>query len=76
FRANRIVAGEPQTLLAALPSGAGPTLLAVIAAAVLIGLFRTPSTLRLAASFAALAALLLLIGTAADHLTPPGNTYA
>ncbi len=76
FRANRIVAGEPQTLLAALPSWAGPTLLAVIAAAVLIGLFRTPSTLRLAASFAALAALLLLIGTAADHLTPPGNTYA
>jgi len=73
FRANRIVAGEPQTLLAALPSWAGPTLLAVIAAAVLIGLFRTPSTLRLAASFAALAALLLLIGTAADHLTPPGN---
>lgn len=76
FRANRIVAGEPQTLLNSLPAWAGPTLLAIIGIAVLIGLFRTPATFRLAASFAALIALFLLIGLAAEHLTPANNTYA
>ncbi|TPN38746.1 ABC transporter permease [Mesorhizobium sp. B2-3-3] len=76
FRANRIVPGQARSIIEALPSTTGLLLLAVIVAAALIALFRTPLVLRLAASVAALAALALLIGVAGTFLTPAGNTFA
>ncbi|RUV07635.1 ABC transporter permease [Mesorhizobium sp. M7A.T.Ca.TU.009.01.3.1] len=76
FRANRIVPGQARSILEALPATTGTLLLAIIAAAALIALFRTPLVLRLAASVMALAALALLIGVAGTFLTPAGNTFA
>jgi len=76
FRANRIVPGEARTILEALPPLAAAALLLVLAAATAIALLRFPLRWRLGASIAALAALMLLIGLAASHLTPPENNYA
>ncbi|WP_137929878.1 ABC transporter permease [Mesorhizobium comanense] len=76
FRANRIVPGQARSIIDALPATTGALLLAVIVAAALIALFRTPLLLRLAASVVALAALALLIGVAGTFLTPAGNTFA
>ncbi|WP_183458398.1 ABC transporter permease [Mesorhizobium huakuii] len=76
FRANRIVPGQARSILEALPATTGALLLAIIVAAALIALFRTPLVLRLAASVVALAALALLVGVAGTFLTPAGNTFA
>ncbi|ESY72193.1 ABC transporter permease [Mesorhizobium sp. M0051] len=76
FRANRIVPGQARSIIEALPAATGPMLLAIIVAAALVALFRTPLALRLAASAVALAALALLIGVAGTFLTPAGNTFA
>ncbi|WP_378942999.1 ABC transporter permease [Mesorhizobium sp. ANAO-SY3R2] len=76
FRANRIVAGEPRSIIEALPSPMGTILLAILVATGLVALIRTPLTMRLVASLAALASLALLIGVAGSHLTPEGNTFA
>lgn len=76
FRANRIVPGQARSILEALPATTGTLLLAIIVAAALIALFKTPLVLRLAASVMALAALALLIGVAGTFLTPAGNTFA
>lgn len=76
FRANRIVPGQARSILEALPATTGWLLLAVIVAAALIALFRTPLVLRLAASVVALVALALLVGVAGTFLTPAGNTFA
>lgn len=76
FRANRIVPGQPRSILEALPSTTGPLLLAIVVAALLVALFRTPLVLRFAASVVALAALALLVGVAGSFLTPAGNTFA
>lgn len=76
FRANRIVAGEPRSILEALPNAAGLLLLGVVVIAALVALFRTPLALRLGASVAALVALGVLIGTAGAYLTPADNTFA
>ncbi|MGV6874327.1 ABC transporter permease [Pseudochelatococcus sp. B33] len=76
FRANRIVAGEPKTVLAALPAWAGGLLLLVLAGAALVAFFRAAPLARLAGSLVALLALALAIGLAATNLTPADNTYA
>ncbi len=76
FKPNRIVAGEALWLLSALPGGALATVLAVLGAATLVALLRTPVRLRLAASVAALLALGCAIGWSADFLTPAADTYA
>ncbi|MFD2058910.1 ABC transporter permease [Mesorhizobium calcicola] len=76
FRANRIVPGQARSILEALPTATGPLLLAIVVAAALVALFRTPLALRLAASAVALAALAVLIGVAGTFLTPAGNTFA
>jgi osmoprotectant transport system permease protein len=75
-RANRIVPGEGRTILEALPDWAGILLLSAIAAAGIVALLRTPALLRLSAAVVALAALAVLIGVAALHLTPPESPYA
>ncbi|OJT98365.1 MAG: ABC transporter permease [Rhizobium sp. 63-7] len=76
FRANRIVQGEAKSLLDSLPAWAGLLLLAAIVATSLVALTRSPAVVRLAAAAVCLVALLLGIGLAALHLTPPDNTYA
>ncbi|MDO9415948.1 ABC transporter permease [Pararhizobium sp.] len=76
FRANRIIAGEPKTLLESLPPAAGYALLALIVVAALIALAKTPTIVRLVTSLVILAALAVFIGRAATYLTPPENTYA
>lgn len=76
FRANRIVPGQARSILEALPTATGTLLLAIIVAAALVALFRTPLVLRLVASVVVLAALALLIGVAGTFLTPAGNTLA
>ncbi|MER9597433.1 ABC transporter permease [Mesorhizobium sp. M0244] len=76
FRANRIVPGEARSILESLPATVGPLLMAIVVAAALIALLKTPLALRLAASVVALAALALLIGFAGSFLTPAGNTFA
>ncbi|MER8475656.1 ABC transporter permease [Mesorhizobium sp. M1163] len=76
FRANRIVPGEASSILESLPAAVGPLLMAIVVAAALIALLKTPLALRLAASVVALAALALLIGVAGSFLTPAGNTFA
>lgn len=76
FRANRIVPGEARSILESLPAAVGPLLMAIVVAAALIALLKTPLALRLAASVVALAALALLIGFAGSFLTPAGNTFA
>ncbi|MEJ6783294.1 ABC transporter permease [Aminobacter sp. Piv2-1] len=76
FRANRIVAGEPRSILEALPQPFGLLLLAILVVSGLIALLRTPLVIRLAASVDALVMLAALIGVAGAFLTPEGNTFA
>lgn len=76
FRANRIVPGESRAILDALPGIAGPALFAVVLVAALVALFRTPVSLRLAASVMALIVLAILIGISGTYLTPEGNSFA
>lgn len=76
FRANRIVAGEARSIVEALPQPLGLALLAILVAAGLVALFKTPLAARLGASVLALASLALLIGNAGSYLTPEGNTFA
>ncbi|RVD63515.1 ABC transporter permease, partial [Mesorhizobium sp. M7A.F.Ca.ET.027.03.2.1] len=45
FRANRIVPGQARSILDALPATTGTLLLAIIVAAALIALFKTPLVL-------------------------------
>ncbi|RWB76885.1 MAG: ABC transporter permease [Mesorhizobium sp.] len=76
FRANRIVPGQARSILEALPPALGMVLVAVVIAAAIVALLRTPLILRLAVSVVALVALSVLIGTAGGFLTPAGNTFA
>ncbi len=76
FRANRIIQGEARAILEALPPPLGYGLLALVVAGAGVAFLRTPRLLRMAVALAALAALALLIGVAADHLTPPDNSFA
>ncbi|TJZ87741.1 ABC transporter permease [Paracoccus hibiscisoli] len=74
FKPNRIVPGEGLTLPAALPWG-WPLLL-TLAAVLVAGCLRWPSVLRLGAAAAGLLTVLLALGAAATHLTPPDDTLA
>jgi osmoprotectant transport system permease protein len=76
LRANRIVPGEGQLLLSALPAWEAAVLGLLLVAATAVALFRTPALLRLAASLVMLLALLVSIGHAAQHLTPEGDRLA
>jgi len=76
FRANRIVPGQARSILEALPPALGMLLLAIVIAAAVVALLRTPLILRLAASIIVLVALSVLIGVAGGFLTPAGNTFA
>lgn len=77
FKPNRIVLGEGLHIFAALPPALGWGLFAGFSVVLLAGCFdRWPASLRLAAGLAGLVAVILALGTAANHLTPPNNTLA
>ncbi|WP_075218080.1 ABC transporter permease [Mongoliimonas terrestris] len=76
FRANRIVAGDPVAVWAALPPAAGLGVAAAVLALAAVALMRTPPAVRLAAAVAGLVLLLVAVGLAATHLTPEGDRYA
>jgi osmoprotectant transport system permease protein len=76
FRANRIVAGEGRDVLSALPSLEAALVIAVLAAGILVALFRTPAMIRLTTGLVVIAVLAVEIGRAATFLTPEGNTFA
>ncbi|WP_410216698.1 ABC transporter permease [Paracoccus sp. (in: a-proteobacteria)] len=74
FKPNRILPGEgialPWAFSAGLPLALG------LGAVLLAGCLRWPPAYRLLAGLAALACLILGLGAAARHLTPPDNTLA
>lgn len=76
FRANRIVPGEAQGILEALPAGLGAALLGFAVIAIVVVVLKTPTVFRLLLGLAALLALAILVGLSAGYLTPPENTYA
>ncbi|MDQ1901727.1 ABC transporter permease [Paracoccus sp. WLY502] len=74
FKANRIVAGEGVGL-ADLPHG--PWVLPALGAILVLACpARSPAAARLASAVAGLVAATLMLGTAASHLPPPGNSLA
>lgn len=76
FKANRIAAGDPLSVTAALPPLTATVLLAVLAAAGLVVIFVRNPLARLAAAIAGLVALTLAVGHGASSLIPDGDRYA
>jgi osmoprotectant transport system permease protein len=76
FRANRIVLGDPLSLLNALPGAAGAVLSAVLLAGFVTALLRFPVVTKLVVGFLVLGVLFVFIGWSASHLTPEGDTFA
>ena len=76
FRANRIVLGEPLSVLDALPSFPKGVLIGVLLVGFVVALLRFPVAAKLGAGFTVLAALFILIGMSASYLTPEGDTFA
>jgi osmoprotectant transport system permease protein len=73
FKANRIMPGEPRQLFDLLPTWGSATLAIILFCAALAALLVRDARVRLIAALAAIAALALALGHAADVLTPPGN---
>lgn len=76
LRPNRILAGQPKLLTEALPLVQGLGLVGLVLLVVLLAIGRAGLGLRLAVICAALLALLMSIGQAADILMPANNSYA
>jgi osmoprotectant transport system permease protein len=76
FRANRIVLGEPRSLLNALPSFPSGVLIGVLLVGFLAALLRFPTLAKLIAGFLVLAVLFVFIGWSGSYLTPEGDTFA
>ncbi|KFC71362.1 L-proline glycine betaine ABC transport system permease protein ProW [Devosia sp. LC5] len=76
FRANRIVLGEPRSLLDALPALPSGVLIFALLAGFIAALLRFPALVKLIAGFAVLGVLAVLIGWSGSYLTPPDNTFA
>ncbi len=76
FRANRIVAGEAKRFFEALPPLFATLFALVVFAAAGVSLLRTPARVRLATAVVFAIAAAVLIGIAADHLTPADARYA
>ncbi|SEP78208.1 osmoprotectant transport system permease protein [Devosia sp. YR412] len=76
FRANRIVLGEPRSLLDALPSFPSGFLTGILLAGIIVALLRFPVVAKLIAGFLLLAVLFFFIGLSASYLTPDGDTFA
>ncbi|MFK4812809.1 ABC transporter permease subunit [Devosia sp. ZW T5_3] len=76
FRANRIVLGEPRSLLDALPALPSGVLICALLAGFVVALLRFPTLVKLIAGFVVLGVLAMLIGWSGSYLTPPDNTFA
>jgi osmoprotectant transport system permease protein len=76
FRANRIVLGEGRGIFEALPGSEAVLVIGTIVAALAVALIRTPAVVRMLASLAALAVLLVFVGRAGSFLTPVGDALA
>jgi osmoprotectant transport system permease protein len=76
FRANRIVLGEPRSLLDALPALPSGVLIGILLAGFVVALLRFPTLVKLIAGFVVLGVLAVLIGWSGSYLTPPDNTFA
>ncbi|MDR3470581.1 MAG: ABC transporter permease [Devosia sp.] len=76
FKANRIVQGQSRIVFDALPLWEAVALSVVVAIALPVTFYRTPTGWRLAMSVVALGALFIFIGHTASFLTPPGNKLA
>ncbi|MFO1039353.1 MAG: ABC transporter permease [Geminicoccaceae bacterium] len=76
FKANRIAAGDPLRVTAALPPVTATILLLVLAAAGLVVLFVRNPVVRLAAAVTGLVALTLAVGHGATTLVADGERYA
>ncbi|HEY4199552.1 MAG TPA: ABC transporter permease [Devosiaceae bacterium] len=76
FRANRIVLGEGRTIFESLPMIEALFVSIVIALAIAVAFYKTPTLWRLLVSLLALAVLLVFVGRSGTYLTPEGNSYA
>ncbi|WP_196260771.1 ABC transporter permease [Pelagibacterium limicola] len=76
FKANRIVPGEGVPLWAALPVWAAIAALVGLGSVLVIAMLRVRGELKLAASGAGLLAVVLLIGLAADTMSPQDDSLA
>ncbi|MGU3401563.1 ABC transporter permease [Brucellaceae bacterium D45D] len=76
LRANRIVEGEPRFIFEALPLATAAMLVASVVAGLIVAVFCARPLIRLGASLAALAMVLVAMGLGASHLAPEGNNYA
>lgn len=75
-RPNRIVPGAPLSIGAALPLLEAVLVYGLVAGAGLVALLRSANAWRLGSSALALAGLCVMLGVAAAHLTPAGNSVA
>lgn len=76
FRANRIVPGDALGLFAALPMPLALVLLSVLVGGFAAALLRWPAAIKLGVGLVVLAALFVLLGLSASHLTPEGDSFA
>ncbi|QQR35709.1 ABC transporter permease subunit [Devosia oryziradicis] len=76
FRANRIVLGEPRSLLDALPGFASGLMIGVLVVGFVTALLRFPVVAKLVSGFLVLAVLFVSVGWAGFYLTPEGDTFA
>jgi osmoprotectant transport system permease protein len=76
FRANRIVPGEPKSVLDALPAAPSALLIATLLVGFVVALLRFPILVKLTAAFLVLAVLFISVGWSGSYLTPEGDTFA
>jgi osmoprotectant transport system permease protein len=76
FRANRIVPGEPKSVLDALPAAPSALLIAALLVGFVVALLRLPILVKLTAAFLVLAVLFISVGWSGSYLTPEGDTFA
>lgn len=76
FRANRIVPGEPKSVLDALPAAPSAFLIAALLVGFVVALLRFQILVKLTAAFLVLAILFISVGWSGSYLTPEGDTFA
>ena len=75
FKINRIVSGHARPLLDVLPLASTLAFYAVLALVAVVAVGVTNARIRLVAALLGIVAVALVIGAAADALSPPGNRW-
>jgi osmoprotectant transport system permease protein len=75
FKINRIVSGHPRALMDVLPTWSTLTFYLTLALVAVIAVAVGNARIRLLAALLGIIAVALVIGGAADALTPPGNRW-